>query len=70
LKDLDKENFENLIKPLFGLSESDSEGYSKRIDDLRNSLFFNLGYLELHVVKVVGLDVYENEVKVIYDIIS
>jgi len=70
LRDLDKENFENLIKAFFELPEPGSEEYAKRMDDLRGSLYFNLGYIELYVVKAAGLDIYENEIKVIYDVIS
>jgi hypothetical protein len=70
LKDLDKENFEGLIKVLYDLPEPCSEEDAKRIDELRGSIYFNLGYIELHVVKAAGLDVYENEVKVIYDVNS
>jgi len=70
LRDLDKANFENLIKAFFELPEPGSEEYAKRMDDLRGSLYFNLGYIELYVVKAAGLDIYENEIKVIYDVIS
>jgi hypothetical protein len=70
LRNLDKENFDVLIKALYEMSEPNSEGYSERIEALRNSLYFNFGYLEFHVVKAVALDVNKNEVKVIYDVIS
>jgi hypothetical protein len=70
LKNLDKENFEGLIKALYDFPESCSEEDVKRIDKLRGSIYFNLGYIELHVVKATGLDVYENEVRVIYDVNS
>ena len=70
LRDLDKENFENLIKAFFELPEPGSEEYARRMDELRGSLYFNLGYIELYVVKAAGLDIYENEIKVIYDVIS
>jgi hypothetical protein len=70
LKGLDKENFENLIKAFFDLPDPNSDELARRMDDLRGSLYFNLGYIELYVVKAIGLDVYEKEVKVIYDVIS
>lgn len=69
-RDLDKENFETVIKAFYDLPEPCPDEYAKRIDDLRESLYFNLGYIEFYIVKAAGLDVYENEVKVIYDVIS
>jgi hypothetical protein len=70
LQNLDKENFENVIKALYDLPEPGSDEYARRIEELRGSLYSNLGYIELYVAKAAGLDVYENEVKVIYDVIS
>jgi hypothetical protein len=67
LKNLDTENYGTIIKSLYCLSKSESEEYTKRMNELRNSLYFNFGYIEFHVVKAVGLDVYENEVKVFFN---
>jgi len=70
LKDLDQENFENVIRAFFDLPEPGSDEYIRRINELRGSLYFNLGYIELHVVKAVALDVNEVELKALYDVIS
>jgi hypothetical protein len=50
LKDLDKENFESLIRAFYKLPEPASEEYTRKIDELRGSLYFNLGHIELYVV--------------------
>jgi hypothetical protein len=60
LRNLDKENFDALIDALYELPEPNSKGYSERIEALRNSLYYNIGYLELYVVKAVALDANEN----------
>jgi len=64
------ENFENLISTFYDLSESDSREYAKRVDELRASLHFNVGYIDVYLVKATALDVNGNEIKVIYDAIS
>jgi hypothetical protein len=58
------------IEALYGLPKPTSEEQFKRIEDLQDSLYFNLGYLELHVIKITGLDVFENEAKVMFDAIN
>jgi len=70
LRDLDKENFESLIRAFYELPEPGSEEYTKKISELRESLYFNLGYIELCLVKASGLDIYENEIRVLYDVIN
>jgi len=58
-RNLDRANFEIVIKVFYDLPEPDSDEYAGKIDELQESLHFNLGYIELCVVKAVGLDVYE-----------
>jgi hypothetical protein len=70
LKDLDKENLESLIRAFYELPEPASEEYTRKIDELRDSLYFNLGHIELYVVYATGLDIYENETSVLFDEIN
>jgi hypothetical protein len=69
LKDLDNENFENVKKAFFDLPEPGTDEYARRIDELCGSLHFNLGYTEVPAVEAVGLDIYGNEIKVIFDVL-
>jgi hypothetical protein len=69
-KDLEKENFENVTQAFYDLPERGSDEYAKRSDELRASLYFSLGFIELYTVMAAGLDINGDEIQMIYDVIS
>jgi hypothetical protein len=52
------------------LPERGSDEYAKRSDELRASLYFSLGFIELYTVMAAGLDINGDEIQMIYDVIS